>query len=134
MAHFAELNSANIVLRTVVVDNKDTADVNGVEKEHIGQAHLEKILGGTWKQTSYNGNMRGNFAGTGYTYYTDADIFMPPKPYNSWSMSTADATWIAPITQPTLTDEQVNAGKFYSWDEDAYQADNTQGWVLTPPN
>jgi len=130
MAHFAELDSNNIVLRVTVVDNKDTADVNGVEKEYIGQAHLEKVLGGTWKQTSYNANFRGNYAGKGYTYFTDQDLFMPPKPYSSWSMATAEATWVAPITQPTLTEEEASAGKYYSWDENAYQADNTQGWVL----
>jgi hypothetical protein len=116
MAHFAELDSNNIVLRVTVVDNKDTSDVNGVEKEHIGQAHLEKILGGTWKQTSYNGNMRGNYAGIGYTYFVDQDLFMPPKPYNSWSMSTADATWIAPSAMPT-------DGGIYNWDED------NQTWI-----
>ena len=111
MAHFAELNSANLVLRVTVVENKDTADVNGVEKEHIGQAHLEKVLGGTWKQTSYNANMRGNYAGKGYTYFVDQDLFMPPKPYNSWSMVTADATWQAPSAMPT-------DGNMYSWDEE----------------
>jgi len=130
MAHFAELNSANEVLRVTVVENKDTADVNGVEKEYIGQAHCEKVLGGTWKQTSYNANFRGNYAGKGYTYFVDQDLFMPPKPHNSWSMSTADATWQAPITVPSLTEEEISAGKFYSWDEDVYQADNTKGWVL----
>ena len=133
MAHFAELNSANEVLRVTVVENKDTADVNGVEKEYIGQAHLEKVLGGTWKQTSYNANFRGNYAGKGYTYFVDQDLFMPPKPYTSWSMVTADATWTAPITMPTLTEEEISAGKYYSWDEDAYQADNTQGWTLITP-
>jgi hypothetical protein len=133
MAHFAELNSANEVLRVTVVDNKDTADVNGVEKEYIGQAHLEKVLGGTWKQTSYNANFRGNYAGKGYTYFSDLDLFMPPKHYNSWLMNTAQATWVAPITAPTLTEEEINAGKYYRWDEDAYQADNTQGWVLVTP-
>ena len=116
MAHFAELNSANEVLRVTVVENKDTADVNGVEKEYIGQAHLEKVLGGTWKQTSYNGNIRGNYAGKGYTYFADQDLFMSPKPYNSWSMSTADATWIAPSAMPT-------DGGMYNWDED------NQTWI-----
>jgi len=116
MAHFAELNSANEVLRVTVVENKDTADVNGVEKEYIGQAHLEKVLGGTWKQTSYNGNMRGNYAGKGYTYFADQDLFMSPKPYDSWSMSTADATWIAPSAMPT-------DGGMYNWDED------NQTWI-----
>lgn len=134
MAHFAELNSANEVLRVTVVENKDTADVNGVEKEYIGQAHLEKVLGGTWKQTSYNANFRGNYAGKGYTYFSDLDLFMPPKYYNSWLMNTAQATWVAPITTPTLTEEEINAGKYYRWDEDAYQADNTQGWVLVTPD
>ena len=133
MAHFAELNSANEVLRVTVVENKDTADVNGVEKEYIGQAHLEKVLGGTWKQTSYNANFRGNYAGKGYIYFSDLDLFMPPKYYNSWLMNTAQATWVAPITTPTLTEEEINAGKYYRWDEDAYQADNTQGWVLVTP-
>ena len=134
MAHFAELDSNNIVVRVTVVENKDTADVNGVEKEYIGQAHLEKVLGGTWKQTSYNGNIRGNYAGIGYTYFVDQDLFMPPKPYNSWSMNTAQATWTAPITMPTLTEEESNENKWYVWDEDAYQADNTQGWILYPPS
>jgi len=133
MAHFAELNNANVVLRVVVVDNKDTADANGVEKEYIGQAHLEKVLGGTWKQTSYNSKIRGNYAAKGYTYFVDQDLFMPPKPYASWTINTSEATWVAPITKPTLTEEEINAGKFYSWDENAYQADNTQGWVLTTP-
>lgn len=79
MAHFAELDSNNVVLRVVVVANKDTADANGVEKEHIGAAFLEKLLGGTWKQTSYNGNFRRNFAGVGYTYNPTTDEFEPPQ-------------------------------------------------------
>ena len=111
MAHFAELDNNNIVLRVTVVNNKDTANADGVEKEYIGQAHLEKILGGTWKQTSYNGNIRGNYAGVGYTYFVDQDLFMPPKPFNSWVMSTADATWQAPSAMPT-------DGNSYSWDEE----------------
>jgi hypothetical protein len=74
------------------------------------------VLGGTWKQTSYNANFRGNYAGKGYTYFADQDLFMPPKPYNSWSMSTADATWIAPSAMPT-------DGGIYNWDED------NQTWI-----
>ena len=68
MAHFCRIDENGLVQQVVVVDNKDTADASGVEKEHIGAAHLEKILGGTWKQTSYNGNIRKNYAGIGYTY------------------------------------------------------------------
>ena len=84
MAHFAELDSNNIVLRVVVVGNEDTADANGVEKESIGQAHLEKVLGGTWKQTSYNAKIRKHYAGKGFTYDASRDAFITPKPFNSW--------------------------------------------------
>ena len=60
---------------------------NGVEKESIGQAHLEKILGGTWKQTSYNANMRKNYAGKGFTYDSSRDAFIAPKPFDSWVLN-----------------------------------------------
>ena len=78
MAHFAELDSNNVVLRVIVVDNKDTADAHGVEKEYIGAAFCERVLGGTWKQTSYNGNFRGRYAGIGYTYNAQLDEFLAP--------------------------------------------------------
>jgi hypothetical protein len=79
MAYFAELDSNNVVLRVVVVDNKDTADAQGVEKEHIGAAYLERLLGGRWVQTSYNANFRKHYAGIGYTYDSALDEFVPPK-------------------------------------------------------
>ena len=78
MAHFAEIDSNNVVLRVVVVANKDTADANGVEKEYIGAAYLESLLGGTWKQTSYHSNIRKNFAGIGYTYDEETGKFIAP--------------------------------------------------------
>ena len=111
MAHFAEIDENNIVLRVVVVDNKDTADASGVEKEHIGAAHLEKILGGTWKQTSYNGNFRKNYAGVGYSFDATRNAFIPPKPYNSWVLNEETAQWDAPMPMP-------QDGKMYSWDEE----------------
>lgn len=115
MAHFCKLDENNIVTQVVVVDNKDTADAFGVEKEHIGAAHLEKILGGVWKQTSYNGNMRKNYAGIGYTYRADIDAFVPPKPFASWLLN-ANAQWEAPVAMP-------QDGKMYSWNE------ATTNWV-----
>jgi len=78
MAHFAELDSNNVVLRVIVVDNKDTSDANGVEKEYIGAAFCERVLGGRWVQTSYNGNMRGKYAGIGDTYDSANDVFVAP--------------------------------------------------------
>jgi hypothetical protein len=122
MAHFAQLDENNVVLQVIVVDNKDTADANGVEKEHIGAAFCEKLLGGTWKQTSYNGNSRKNYAGIGYTYNEDIDAFVAPKPYASWVLNNTTAQWDAPVAMP----EDAGTGdppKRYTWDED-----NTQ-WV-----
>lgn len=110
MAHFVKIDENNVVTQVVVVDNKDTSDAEGVEKEHIGAAHLEKILGGNWKQTSYNGNFRKNYAGIGYTYRADIDAFVPPKPFPSWLLN-ANAQWEAPVAMP-------QDGKMYSWDEE----------------
>jgi restriction endonuclease Mrr len=111
MAHFARIDENNVVTQVVVVANKDTADANGVEKEHIGAAFLEKLFGGVWKQTSYNGNKRKNYAGIGYTYDADIDAFVPPKPYASWVLNDA-AQWEAPVAMP-------DDGQMYSWDENA---------------
>ena len=143
MAHFAQLDENNVVTQVIVVGNSDTADVNGVESESIGVAFCQSLLGAetNWKQTSYNGNMRGNYAGIGMTYMENVptlgvgstDVFLPQQPHASWTISTTEAQWEAPITQPTLTAEQVSAGSYYSWDESAYQADNTTGWILNTP-
>ena len=143
MAHFAQLDDNNVVTQVIVVGNSDTADVNGVESENIGVAFCQSLLGAetNWKQTSYNANMRGNYAGIGMKYMTgvatlgvgSTDVFMPEQPHASWTISTTEAQWEAPITQPTLTDEQREAGSYYAWDESAYQADNSTGWTLTTP-
>jgi hypothetical protein len=115
MAHYAQIDSNNIVTQVIVIDNKDTADANGVEKEYIGAAYCERLFGGTWKQTSYNGNIRKNYAGIGYSYNADIDAFVAPKPYASWTLD-ANAQWQPPVAMPT-------DGKMYSWDEVA------QTWV-----
>lgn len=109
MAHYAQIDDNNVVTQVIVIDNKDTADANGVEKEYIGAAFCERLFGGTWKQTSYNGNIRKNYAGIGYTYQADIDAFVPPKPYASWTLN-ANAQWQAPVAMPT-------DGAMYSWDE-----------------
>ena len=100
MAHFAQLDENNVVTQVIVVDNKDTSDANGVEKEHIGAAFCEKLFGGTWKKTSYNGNIRKNYAGIGHTYNADIDAFVPPKPYASWVLNEEMACWQAPVAKP----------------------------------
>jgi hypothetical protein len=122
MAHFCQLDENNVVTQVIVVANSDTADASGVEKEHIGAAFCEKLLGGTWKQTSYNGSIRKNYAGLGYTYNTDIDAFVPPKPFASWLLNESTAQWEAPVAMP----EDAGTGeppKRYSWDE------ATTSWV-----
>ena len=78
MAHFAELDENNKVLRIIVVDNKDTSDVNGNEMESIGISFCQNLLGGNWVQTSYNANYRGKFAGIGDTWNNTE--FIAPEP------------------------------------------------------
>ena len=119
MAHFAELDENNVVKRVIVVDNKDTSDANGNEIESIGVAFCQKLLGGNWKQTSYNGNIRKNYAGIGYTYHADIDAFVAPQPYPSWTLD-ANAQWQAPVPMPT-------DGKMYSWDEAAQAWTEVEG-------
>ena len=146
MAHFAQLDDKNIVTRVIVVNNDDITDSNGNEIESIGVAFCQKLLGAdtNWKKTSYNRNIRGNYAGVGHTYMTNVatlgvastDIFISSQPYPSWSIGVGTARWYAPIDgPPTLTDSEEAAGKFYIWDEDAYNADTnspkTVGWALT---
>ena len=123
MAHFAEIDSNNVVLRVVVIGNADTSDANGVEKEHIGAAFCEKLFGGVWKQTSYNGNMRKRYAGIGYTYNAELDAFVPPKPFASWTLNSETADWQAPVAMPVVE------GKRYSWNETTGAWDEVEGMV-----
>ena len=146
MAHFAQLDSNNVVTQVIVVGNDDTSDSNGVEVESIGVAFCQKLLGAdtNWKQTSYNSNMRGNYAGIGYTYMSNVatlgvgstDIFIGQQPYPSWTISTTAAEWQPPSNPgaaPALSSEETDAGKFYVWNESNYQSDPATAWVLTTP-
>jgi hypothetical protein len=118
MAHFAELGENNIVLRVIVVDNKDTLDASGNEVEEIGATFCRNLLGGTWKQTSYNANFRKNYAGIGFTYDSQRDAFVPPRPFASWVLDEDTCLWAAPVAYP-------DDGKIYTWDED------TNSWTET---
>lgn len=120
MAHFAEIDNNDVVLRVVVVSNADTSTPDGTEVESIGIAFCQRLFGGNWVQTSYNGNFRKRYAGIGYTYNRQYDAFIPPKPYPSWVLNTTTLDWEAPVPYPT-------DGKFYYWDE------ATQSWQLIEP-
>jgi hypothetical protein len=101
MAHFAEINAANIVQRVIVVP--DSEETNGA-------AWCASLLGGIWIRTSYNATIRKNFAGIGYSYDQGRDAFVPPKPYPSWVLDESTCNWKAPIPKPP--------GGPWEWDED----------------
>jgi hypothetical protein len=110
MAHFAELDSNNKVLRVVVIKNEDTADAHGVEKEYIGAAFCERLFGGRWVQTSYNGSIRSCFAGVGMMYNEQHNIFINEQPFPSWTIDVNTKAWEAPTAKP-------EDGKQYDWSE-----------------
>jgi hypothetical protein len=103
MAHAAELDANNVVLRVIVVSNDLEPNV---------EQWCTDTYGGYWKQTSYSGSFRKNFAGIGYTYNADLDAFIPPKPYPSWVLDDATCQWQAPVPMP-------QDGQMYEWDEAA---------------
>ena len=146
MAHFAKLDSNNIVEQVIVVNNDDVTDSSGVEVESLGVAFCQKLFGDdtNWKKTSYNRKIRGNYAGIGYTYMTgvatlgvgSTDIFISPQPHDSWSVGVGTAAWYPPANPgdaPALTAAEEAARKFYVWNETNYKADPATAWVLTTP-
>ena len=145
MAHLAKLSSTNIVEAVIVVADAKTGGGN-LDTESVGisfcQNHWNATYGESdtiWKQPSYNKNFRGNYAGIGATYMTgvrtlgvaSTDVFIKQQPYPSWTIGINTATWYAPIPKPGLTTSQMLARQDYTWQEDAYQSDNTTGWALT---
>lgn len=109
MAHFAELNANNVVLRVIVVHNNELME-NGGESEIKGIAFCQSLFGGNWMQTSYNATFRKNYASEGFTYDAQRDAFIPPKPFASWLLNEDTCRWNPPVPYPT-------DGKRYKWDE-----------------
>ena len=144
MAHFAKLGANGKVIQVLTLNNSDMLNADGVEDEAVGQQYLEQHnnwAAQMWIQTSYNtsGNQhklggtpfRGNYAGIGYTWDEDNQMFFPKKPYPSWVKHVATASWKSPIGDaPDLTAEQTSQNEAgthnwsYSWNED------NQSWDL----
>jgi len=141
MAHFAKIGLNGKVLQVLTLDNKDMLNADGVEDETVGQQYLEQHNNWTaqmWIQTSYNtsGNthnsggteFRGNYAGIGYTWDEDNQIFWSKKPYASWVKHLESASWKSPVGDaPTLTTEQISDTSNtynYDWNESG------QSWDL----
>ena len=145
MAHYAQLGVDNIVVKVWTLDNINSMTSGGIEKDEIGQAYLKEHHGDlTLVKCSYNTHQgvhvlggtpfRANYPGVGWYYSSTHDIFYEPRPKDkdgdsctSWSLNTTTGMYEAPITQPT-----GSVGKYYVWDESAYQADNSTGWFLLP--
>lgn len=110
MAHFAKLDNNNIVIEVHVVSNEA---LDQTDEEASGIAFLTNWSGGysNWKQTSYNGSFRKNYAGVGFTYDSERDAFIPPKPLSSFLLNEDTCLWEAPVPYPT-------DGKKYVWNEE----------------
>jgi len=142
MAHFAKLGSNSKVIQVLTLNNGDMLNADGVEDESVGQQYLERHNNWPaqmWIQTSYNTSggthklggtpLRGNYAGIGYTWDEDNNIFYGKKPYPSWVLNTTTASWHSPIgdAPDDLTDEEKAAGTHYVWNE------GTGAWDKTTP-
>jgi hypothetical protein len=106
MAHFAKLGIGNTVERVEVVSN-DIATTEQAGVDFLNNLYNTRDV---WKQTSYNGNIRKNFAGIGYTYNQEKDAFIPPKPFNSWTLNETTCLWEAPVAYP-------DDNNIYTWNE-----------------
>lgn len=115
MAHFAQIDSDNIVMQVIVVSNNDCGGGDFPASEEIGAAFCTNLLGGTWKQTSYNNNFRKRYAGIGYSYDAERDAFIAPKPYPSWTLNETTCDWEAPVARPETG--------FWVWNEEELQWD-----------
>ena len=123
MAYFAKLGTGNIVETIISINNSVITDNNGIEQEQLGVDFINNLYGTNdiWKQTSYNtiGGInklngtpfRKNYAGIGFTYDSQRDAFISPKPFNSWILNETTCLWNAPVARP-------NDGNMYSWNEE----------------
>ena len=142
MAHFAKISDTSKVLTVLTLNNKDVLNADGVEDEIVGQQYLERHNNWPaerWIQTSYNTfggqhkndetPLRGNYAGIGYTWDEDNNIFYTKKPYASWVLNTTTASWHSPVgdAPDDLTDEEQAAKTHYVWNEAG------QSWDKTTP-
>lgn len=121
MAHFAQLDDSATVIQVIVVNNAELIDIGGAESESLGIEFCRSLFGADtqWVQTSYNGKIRKNFAGVGFTYDAQRDAFIPPQPFASWALNESSCTWLPPVPHPT-------DGKLYRWDEDS------KAWIEIP--
>ena len=125
MAYFAKLGTGNIVENVISINNSVITDNNGIEQEQLGVDFINKLYNtrDVWKQTSYNNNIRKNFAGIGYHYDQTRDAFIAPKPFNSWILNEDTCKWESPIPYPItrnlnlVDDKGEPINDSYKWNE-----------------
>jgi hypothetical protein len=115
MAHFAEIDENNTVLRLIVINDSDCLDAGGNEWEAVGANFCHNLLGGTWKQTSYNHNVRKNYACVGAEYREDLDAFIHPTPFASWVLNETTCKWEAPRAYPSDGFDHYWSEKHQNW-------------------
>ena len=118
MAYFAKLGTGNIVEQVISINNSVITDANGVEQEQLGNDFINKLYNtrDVWKQTSYNNNIRKNYAGIGYHYDQARDAFIAPKPFNSWILNEDTCIWEAPVAYPKDDNRYTWNEATISWD------------------
>lgn len=141
MGHWAEIDENNIVQRVIVIKEAELDTGNWGDKANWIKTSYNTYEGKhytpkdhqDWSEESADQSkaIRYRYAGIGDVYDATNDVFYAQQPYASWTLNKTTWAWEAPITPAELTEEQIDANKYYVWDEDAYQADNTKGWVLT---
>jgi len=125
MAKFAKLDSSNIVIDVNTINDSDCNGGTFPGSETSGIQFLTNLTGhSNWKQTSPDGSFRKKYAGIGMTYDSDADAFTRPKTYSTWVLNQTTWEWEPPTAKPTLTQEQIDNGSYYSWNAD------TEDWSL----
>ena len=118
MAYFAKLGTGNIVETVISINNAVITDANGFEQEKLGVDFINKLYNtrDVWKQTSYNNNIRKNYAGIGYTYDQARDAFIAPKPFNYWILNEDTCRWESPIPYPQDNNRYKWNEQTLSWD------------------
>lgn len=131
--YFAEVDTNNVVKRIVTLNSNDMIDSeDDTISEEIGLSLCMKYFGdispNTWVRSYRKGTTRGVHAIEGGTYDKSNDVFLRPKPYDSWTYDSSIKDWKAPLNRPTIEETNFDDGWIYRWNETLYQSDNTKGW------
>lgn len=140
MGHWAKIDSNNIVQEVIVIKESELDTGNWGDKSKWIKTSYNTFEGKhyvpkdhqDWSEESSDQSkaLRFRYAGVGMKYDSTNDVFYEQQPFSSWTLNTTTWMWDPPLTTPTLTDEEMTAGKYYEWNESLYQSDNTKGWEL----